>query len=143
MFAASCSTRPPLHSRDIDTGFPAATQRAFDTLFRGCAADPSCNQHYPHLQAVFAHLVSELNQHPATVQTTNPQTGKPARAVLTGDDVVNGLRNALYETALIPKLPKLIYQLANHDYSAGASRSARRQMPRLARTAWACSLGRV
>lgn len=58
------------------TGFPAAAQRAFDTLFQGCAADPYCNQHYPHLQAVFARLVSDLNQHPAPVQVTDPQTGK-------------------------------------------------------------------
>lgn len=108
------STAPP--QVDIDTGFPAATQRAFDTLFQGCAANSYCNQHYPHLQAVFARLVSDLNQHPATIQGTDPKTGKPASAVLTGDDVVNGLRNALYETALIPKLPKVIYQLVNHAY---------------------------
>jgi pimeloyl-ACP methyl ester carboxylesterase len=116
------STSPP--QVNIDTGFPAATQRAFDTLFRGCAANPYCNQHYPHLQAVFARLVSDLNLHPATVQGTNPQTGKPARGVLTGDDVVNGLRNALYQTALIPKLPKAIYQIANHDYSQASEVSA-------------------
>jgi pimeloyl-ACP methyl ester carboxylesterase len=113
------STSPP--QVDIDTGFPAATQRAFDTLFRGCAANPSCNQHYPHLQAVFARLVSYLNQHPAIIQGTDPQTGKPARAAIKGDDVINGLRNALYETALIPKLPKLIYQVANHDYAQVAA----------------------
>ena len=109
------STSPP--QIDIDTSFPAATQRAFDTLFRGCAADPYCNQHYPHLQAVFARLVSDLNQHPATIEGTDPKTGKPARGVITGNDVVNGLRNALYDTALIPKLPKAVYQLAHHDYS--------------------------
>jgi pimeloyl-ACP methyl ester carboxylesterase len=113
------STSPP--QVNIDTGFPAATQRAFDTLFRGCAANLYCNQHYPHLQAVFARLVSDLNQHPATVQGTDPQTGKPVSGLLTGDDVINGLRNALYDTALIPKLPRVIYQLANHDYSAGAA----------------------
>ena len=113
------STSPP--QVNIDTGFPAATQRSFDTLFQGCAANPYCNQHYPHLQAVFARLISDLNQQPAIIQGTDPKTGKPARAVITGDDVVNGLRNALYETALIPKLPKLIYQLANHDYSQVAA----------------------
>jgi pimeloyl-ACP methyl ester carboxylesterase len=111
------STSPP--QVNIDAGFPAATQRAFDTLFQGCAASSYCNQHYPHLQAVFAGLVSDLNQHPATVQVTNPQTGKLVSGVLTGDDVINGLRNALYDTALIPKLPRVIYQLAHHDYSAG------------------------
>ncbi len=109
------STSPP--QVDIDTGFPAATQRAFDTLFRGCDADASCNQRYPHLQAVFARLVSDLNQYPATIEGTDPKTGQPARGVITGDDVVSGLRNALYDTALIPKLPKAIYQLAHHDYS--------------------------
>ncbi len=113
------STSPP--QVDIDTGFPAATQRAFDTLFQGCAANLYCNQHYPHLQAVFARLVSDLNQHPATIQGTDPQTGKPASGVLTGDNVINGLRNALYDTALIPKLPKVIYQLANHEYSQAAA----------------------
>jgi pimeloyl-ACP methyl ester carboxylesterase len=113
------STSPP--QVNIDTGFPAATQRAFDTLFRGCAANPSCNQRYPHLQAVFARLVSDLNQHPATVQGTDPQTGKLVSGVLTGDGVVGGLRNALYETSLIPTLPKVIYQLANHDYSQAAA----------------------
>ncbi|HEU0001775.1 MAG TPA: alpha/beta fold hydrolase [Ktedonobacteraceae bacterium] len=109
------STSPP--QVDIDTGFPAATQRAFDTLFRGCAANPYCNQRYPHLREVFARLVSDLNQHPATMQVTDPQTGKPVRVDITGDGMVNGLRNALYDTALIPKLPKVIYQLAHHDYS--------------------------
>ena len=113
------STSPP--QVNIDAGFPAATQRAFDTLFRGCAASSYCNQHYPHLQAVFARLVGDLNQHPATVQVTNPQTGKPVSVVITGDGVIDGVRNALYETALIPKLPKVIYQLAHHDYTEAAA----------------------
>lgn len=113
------STSPP--QVNIDTGFPAATQRAFDTLFQGCAANPYCNRQYPHLQAVFARLVSDLNQHPATVQGIDPQTGKPVSGVISGDDVVDGLRNALYDTALIPTLPKVIYQLAKHNYSLVAA----------------------
>ncbi len=113
------STSPP--QVDIDTGWPAATQHAFDTLFHGCAADPSCNQRYPHLQADFAQLVTNLNQHPATVQATDPQTGKLMSTTMSGDDVIDGLRNALYDTALIPHLPQLIYQVAHGDYSqAGA-----------------------
>ncbi len=121
------ATSPP--QVDIDTGFPAATQRAFDTLFRGCAASPYCNQHYPHLQAVFTRLVSDLNQHPATVQVTDPQTGKLVSGALKGDDLVRGLRNALYQTALIPKLPKLIYQIAHHDYSQLSAMTAATTFP--------------
>jgi pimeloyl-ACP methyl ester carboxylesterase len=109
------STSPP--QVNLDAGFPSAIQRAFDALFQGCAASSYCNQHYPHLEAVFARLVSDLNQHPATMQVTNPQTGKPVNVVITGDGVINGLRNALYDTVLIPILPRLISQLAHHDYS--------------------------
>ncbi len=109
------STSPP--QLNVFTSFPAAAQRAFDTLFQGCAANPSCNRNYPHLQAVFARQVSDLNQHPATVQVTDPQTGKRVSGVITGDDLVSELRFALYQTALIPRLPKLIYQFAHHDYS--------------------------
>jgi hypothetical protein len=68
--------------------------RVIDTLFQGCAASSYCNKHYPHLQAVFARLVSDLNQHPASVQVTNPQTGQQVRAIITGDGLIGGLRNA-------------------------------------------------
>jgi pimeloyl-ACP methyl ester carboxylesterase len=41
--------------------------------------------------------------------------------------VVDGLRTALYSTALLPMLPKLIYQLASHDYSQVAAVSEEAQ----------------
>jgi pimeloyl-ACP methyl ester carboxylesterase len=121
------STAPP--QTDMDTGYPAATQRAFDTLFQGCAANATCNQQYPHLQAVFAQLVSSLNQHPATVQASDPQTGKQTTAVITGDNLVDGLRSALYVTSLIPKLPAVIYQVAHHDYSQAFGMAAQTTAP--------------
>ena len=119
------STSPP--QVDIDSGFPAATQSGFDTLFQGCAANSYCNQTYPRLHEVFAQLVSDMNQHPVTLHGTDPATGKPATATITGDDVINGVRDALYDTSLIPMLPQLIYQLANHDYSSVASMSQQAQ----------------
>jgi pimeloyl-ACP methyl ester carboxylesterase len=130
------STAPP--QVDLDTGWPAATQRAFDTLFHGCAADPSCNQRYPHLQVVFAQLVTTLNQHPATIQGTDPQTGKLVTATLTGDDAINTVWNALYDTALIPQLPQLIYQVAHGDCSQAVAAGQASQANR-ARTASACN----
>lgn len=108
------STAPPQVTLPLD--WPANAQRGFETLFQGCAASAYCNQHYPHLQAVFAQVVSDLNAHPATFQATNPQTGQVETATITGDDVVSSLFSALYQTDLIPKLPKAIYLLANHDY---------------------------
>ena len=54
------SVMPP--QTNFFTGRAAADQQAFDTLFRGCAASTACNQKYPHLQAVFAQLVTELEE---------------------------------------------------------------------------------
>ncbi|MBO9322039.1 MAG: alpha/beta fold hydrolase, partial [Roseiflexus sp.] len=44
------STRP-LQINESQT--PADAERAFQTLFRGCAADPTCNAAYPDLERVF------------------------------------------------------------------------------------------
>src|SRR5947209_1322320 len=63
--------------------FPRAAVRAFDVLFHGCAADPHCNEAYPHLQAVFYQLVGGLNTTPITFQTTL-QTGKSVTVKFTG-----------------------------------------------------------
>jgi pimeloyl-ACP methyl ester carboxylesterase len=62
---------------NLFTNIPRATARAFDVLFRGCAADRSCNATYPHLQAVFSQLVAQLNIAPITFQATPPLSGMP------------------------------------------------------------------
>jgi pimeloyl-ACP methyl ester carboxylesterase len=98
------------------TSIPQATERAFDVLFQGCAADPSCKTSYPHLQAVFYQLVADLNTTPITFQAT-PQTGKPVSVYFTGNDLVLWLRQALYSTDLIPVLPAAIFQMRQHDYT--------------------------
>ncbi len=51
------------------TSIPPAALRAFDVLFQGCSADPSCNSTYPHLHAVFYQLVADLNTTPITFDT--------------------------------------------------------------------------
>ncbi len=100
------------------TGRAATAQQAFDTLFHGCAASTACNQKYPHLQAVFAQLVTELNNKPATIHVRDPRTGQLVPSLLTGDDLVTGVRSALQFTSIISNLPAMIYQVRNHDYAA-------------------------
>jgi hypothetical protein len=67
------SVMPP--QTNFYTGQAAAAQQSFDTLFRGCAASTACNQKYPHLQEVFAQLVTELKNKPATIQVRDPRIG--------------------------------------------------------------------
>src|SRR5438552_17353891 len=98
------------------TSTPQAAKRAFDVLFQRCVADSSCNATYPHLQAVFYQLVADLNTTPITFQASS-QSGKPVTVHFTGNDLVLGLRQALYTTGLIPQLPRVIFQIRQHDYT--------------------------
>jgi len=112
------STLPPQANLVADS--PHATIRAFDVLFHGCEADPHCNATYPHLQAIFYHLVTDLNRSPITFQATS-QTGKSVTVHFTGNNLVLWLRQSLYFTWFIPQLPAVIFQIRNHDYTQLAS----------------------
>jgi pimeloyl-ACP methyl ester carboxylesterase len=89
-------------------------QHAFDVLFKGCTAEPRCNALYPHLQTLFYRLVSELNKKPIMFQL---QTGNHSPVRLTGNDLMNWLFSALYNTYLIPQLPGVICQISRQDYA--------------------------
>jgi len=108
------SVYPPQRNR---TDLPATAQRVFNTLFQGCAANSNCNTLYPHLDSVFYQLVTDLNANPVHFQTTNAITNKSYNVVMAGDDFVFVLFSALYATSFIPALPKMIFQVRNHDNS--------------------------
>jgi pimeloyl-ACP methyl ester carboxylesterase len=95
----------------------SVTQHAFDVFFQGCAADPHCNAAYPHLQTVFYRLVSDLNSKPITFQATNQETGNRFSVEFTGNALMFWLFNALYNTPLIPRLPAVLFQIHNQDYT--------------------------
>lgn len=99
------------------TSRPGAVKRVFDTLFNGCAAERACKQAYPHLQTAFYTLVADLDTTPITFQTTDALTGKSYTVLFTGDDLLDWLFFSLYHTYLIPKLPAVIFQVRNHDYT--------------------------
>jgi pimeloyl-ACP methyl ester carboxylesterase len=96
---------------------PTDNLRAMRLLFAGCAADPACNAAYPDLETVFYSTVTRLNDQPATYDTTDPMTGETYEAMLYGDDLTDLLVNALYDTALIPELPRMIYAASQGDYA--------------------------
>ena len=70
-----------------------------------------CRAAYPDLEAEFDALVEEWNEQPFEVDVEDPATGAPRHLVITGDDVVAGLWNAMYEPDLIPILPSLVTPL--------------------------------
>jgi pimeloyl-ACP methyl ester carboxylesterase len=108
------STYPPQENR---TELPGAAQRVFNVLFQGCAADANCAKLYPHLDTVFYQLITNLNATPVHFLTTDSTTNKSYKVVMAGNDFVFVLFSALYVTQFIPDLPRMIFQVRDHNYT--------------------------
>ncbi|HEX6108822.1 MAG TPA: alpha/beta fold hydrolase [Ktedonobacteraceae bacterium] len=108
------STYPPQKNR---TDLPSVAQRVFNVLFQGCAADTNCATLYPHLDTVFYQLITDLNATPVHFQTTDITTGKSYHVVMAGNDFVFVLFSALYVTQFIPDLPRMVFQVRDHNYT--------------------------
>lgn len=80
-------------------------ERALDTLFAGCKSDARCNAGFPALEATFFDLVAKLNREPIIVKPTNPATGETGTVVVTGDRLMAGIWQALYDTSLLGVVP--------------------------------------
>ena len=103
---------------DLTAEIPTNASRALELLFSTCAADAGCNKAYPNLKQVFYDTVKKLNQQPGKVKVTLPDMGLPALkgkqvdALVTGDDLVSTVFQAMYVTAALPSLPEIIQQTA-------------------------------
>jgi pimeloyl-ACP methyl ester carboxylesterase len=91
--------------------------RALRVLFARCEQDEACSQAYPDLESVYWGLVAQFDEVPATLQLTDPNTGQAYDEVLTGRHLVAATRNLLYVTAVLPRLPSAIYDMADGDFS--------------------------
>ena len=83
-------------------------QRAFDELFKGCAADPACAAAYGDLGRRTSALVARLDVRPESASAPDPLTGKPVTVAFDGDVIASSLFGGLYRTDLIPLLPSLL-----------------------------------
>ncbi len=106
---------PP--QRNFVTEVPQTQDRAFTQLFESCANDPDCQGDYPNLEERFFNLVAELNETPARVPMTDPETGNTYNAVVNGDAVVDLTFQFLYQTDFIPILPKMIAEMEDGNFS--------------------------
>lgn len=101
---------------NLASEFPINTQRAFTTLFAGCAQAPACNQHFPDLEAVFYQTVNRLNANPEMVSTFDFYTGQRRDILMNGDALISGLFGLLYQTPEIANLPGYIYEASQGIY---------------------------
>ncbi len=90
--------------------------RAFKEMANLCASDTACNAAYPNLEATIYEVMTALNETPATVPVTNPDTGHTYQAVVNGDMFLNAVFLAMYEPSLISALPALVFNTRAGDY---------------------------
>jgi pimeloyl-ACP methyl ester carboxylesterase len=86
---------------------------AFSTLFKACAADRACNIAYPDLENVFYQAVAKLRNQ---LVLYNPTPGGDAVA-FDGSRLTYIVFQALYGTANLAYLPKVIYGVSQGDYA--------------------------
>ncbi|WP_241002883.1 alpha/beta fold hydrolase [Streptomyces sp. CB01881] len=80
-----------------------AAREGFDGIFKACADQPACNDHYPDLKATFERLVSELEARPVTTTVTVPGRPEPVEVVLDGGLLVGWLTFASHLAAGVPR----------------------------------------
>jgi len=98
------SVSPP----EVDTyaDGPARFEAASDALFSDCAADAACNAAFPNLRAALLRAADRLDAAPRRLQ--GDWHGVPLDIRLDGRQLIEALHMALYESDLIPELPKAI-----------------------------------
>ncbi len=91
--------------------------RALETLFANCAADVECGTAYPALEAHFYAVIERMNAAPLVVNVRHPVTDESVTLRLTGDDLILGVFNALYQRNTIRFLPFIIEELYRGNVS--------------------------
>lgn len=83
-------------------------------LFEACQADEQCAEAFPLLEDTFFNLVDDWNMVPAefTIEVDN----QIYEVTMTGDDLLEFLRQSLYSTDLLPLLPQLIEALQQDNF---------------------------
>ncbi|HEY5875428.1 MAG TPA: alpha/beta fold hydrolase [Ilumatobacteraceae bacterium] len=95
----------------------ASANRGIDHLAAACAADPSCASDYPDLAATIERVRDRYNASPWEGDIVIDDGSPPEPFVITGDDIMTGIFQALYDTSLVPALPSVIVALDGGDTS--------------------------
>lgn len=99
----------------IDRGQSA--QRAFDTVYKACDAEPACHDKYGDLRVLVGQVQKSLDDNPYRATITDPTDGRQRQIALTGQDFTAGLFTALYDPTLIPAVPSVLKSIAGGDRS--------------------------
>ncbi len=92
----------------LDELWARNSQRALDSIFDRCQADPACHQAFPNVRAEFSDLMARLAAQPVTLKYTSE--GKDGTVNLTADYFAGFIRNMTKKAENGAKLPRLIHR---------------------------------
>lgn len=95
---------------------PQTVNDSVEKVFSSCAGDADCNKAYPNLKEVFYQQVDRLNENKEPIQLFDYETSQRYPALLDGDTVIAMVTQMLYQTDLVPLIPRVIYQVRAGDY---------------------------
>ncbi len=95
---------------------PAKFENAMNALFRDCAADRSCNAAFPDLRAKLLRAADQLDATPWRL--AGEWRGTAYDVQLDGRALLQAVHMALYESDLIPLIPKAIYSTLDRSDSS-------------------------
>ncbi|HYO62574.1 MAG TPA: alpha/beta hydrolase [Pyrinomonadaceae bacterium] len=105
---------PPNHKLPIP--FAGGAQHAMNRLVADCADDAACRAAFPNLREEFRAVLDRLQRAPASVELTNPFTGKPQRVRLARGPFTERLRLMLYSRNAASMVPLLIHRAYQGDF---------------------------
>jgi pimeloyl-ACP methyl ester carboxylesterase len=91
-------------------------QRAIDSLYAACAADPACARAFPRGAGTLQALLLDLSTKPRRVTVTHPRTGAQVSFDMHAEGFVGALRSLLYLPELTAMIPLLLARAADGDW---------------------------
>ncbi|MFV2039391.1 MAG: alpha/beta fold hydrolase [Acidimicrobiales bacterium] len=101
--------------RDPSVDNPVTAQRAFETLWAGCASSSECAGEFGDLETRFFALVDELDQRPLEFEVSDLIEGETYPAIVDGTVLMDQAFSALYSKSAFAAVPELVAQLEVGD----------------------------
>lgn len=98
------------------TTHAADGQRAWQQLLKRCAANATCAEAYPSLDADFRSLIQRLERTPVGIDAT--ADGKTVKITLTRGLFGEAFRNLLYSPTTAARAPAMVSALTRGDYTS-------------------------
>jgi pimeloyl-ACP methyl ester carboxylesterase len=89
-------------------------QRAINLLLHDCSDDPECHSAFPNLRSEFNSILTRLEEEPAEVMVSHPETKEQVPILLKKEAFIEALRTIMYTDSR--EVPMLIHEAFKGNY---------------------------